>query len=334
MMATGAAAPSRTAGLTAGVVDRVRSSSQTPLAVLVVVTFMALAVKTDFETLSAGTREAFLRYLAVPVVIGLAQMVPLAVGQLNLSVGALTGFCAMVTAWLVVRHGWPLWLALVACVAVGAVVGLVNGLLVVGTRINGFVVTLGTLTVLEGLRYGVNGTSTFQHWAPGLVEFGNHQAYGVPITFVGAALVAVGVAAYFRSMVSGRKLLACGGNEVAARLSGISLDRSVVVGHAISGLLVGVAAVLLMSNSDSVNSSLGDDLLLPSFAAPIIGGVAISGGVVSVAGTILAAALVRTVQLGRVQLQVDARWVDVVIGVVVLLAVLVGRARDRAENGR
>lgn len=313
--------------------QRVRASGRTPLALLVVVTFMALAVKTDFETMSAGTREAFLRYLAVPVVIGLAQMVPLAVGQLNLSVGALAGFCTMATAWLHIHWDWPLWVVLLVCLLLGAAVGLVNGLLVVGTRINGFVVTLGTLTVLEGLRYGVNKTSTFQRWAPGLVQFGRHAPLGVPVPFIAASIVAVGVAVYFHRTVSGRQLLACGGNGTAARLSGISTDRSIIVAHTISGLLVGIAAVLLLSNSDSVNSTVGDDLLLPSFAAPIIGGVAIAGGVVSVAGTMLAAALVRTIQLGQVQLEVDRRWIDLVIGVVVLLAVLVGQRRNRAEGG-
>jgi ribose transport system permease protein len=315
-------------------VDTARHSNQLPLTILAVGAFFGLAVWTGFDTLSAGTLDAYFRFLAVPVVIGLSQLVVLSVGQLNLCVGALTGFCAMSAAWLVVRWDVPLWMALLVCLAIGTAVGLANGLLVVATRINGFVVTLGMLTVLEGLRYALNGTGTFQGWAHGLTKFSRHEVVRIPVIFVLALAVAGAIAVYFRSTVSGRRLLATGGNDVAANLSGISNDRSVVVAHTLSGLLVGVAAVLLVSNSDSVNQSIGDDLLLPSFAAPIIGGVMLSGGFITVSGTILAASLVRTIQLGQVKFEVNRRWVDLLIGVTVLVAVLVGQSRRTSEGRR
>jgi ribose transport system permease protein len=86
--------------------------------------------------------------------------------------------------------------------------------------------------------------------------------------------------------------------------------------------------VLVISGSGSVNTSIGDDLLLPSFAAPIIGGVALTGGAVSVLGTVLAAFLIRLVDVTQAQFDIDRRWVDLVVGVVVLGAVLIGRLRE------
>jgi len=303
-------------------------TSEFSLAVISVVGFAVLAVATDYNLLSGGTLGAFFRFLAVPIVIGLAQMVVLGVGQMNLSVGALTGYCAMAAGSLMVEHQVPAVLAVLAALLLGAFVGAINGVLVVVTRINGFIVTLATMTILEGLRYGVAGSGTLQGYSPGLQRLGSESVLGVPVIFLAALAVAGLVAYYFARTVSGRNLLASGGNPFAARLSGISNDRSIVVAHTLSGLLVGVAAVLVVAGSGSVNTSIGDDLLLPSFAAPIIGGVALTGGAVSVVGTMLAAFIIRMVDVTQAQFDIDRRWVDLVVGVVVLGAVLVGRIRE------
>jgi ribose transport system permease protein len=152
--------------------------------------------------------------------------------------------------------------------------------------------------------------------------------------FLVALLVAVLVGLFFARSVTGRKLLASGGSPFAARLSGISNDRSLVIAHGLSGLLAGVAAVLTMAASGSVNASIGDDLLLPSFAAPIIGGVALAGGMVSVTGTLLAAFLVRLVDVMQAQFAINPRWIDLIIGAVVLGAVLLGTVRQRLQERR
>jgi ribose transport system permease protein len=302
------------------------------LAVIALLGFIALAIATGGNLLSAGTLGAFFRFLAVPIVIGLSQMVVLAVGQMNLSVGALTGLCAMVAAWLMIKAGLPAPLAVLAALAVGLLAGVVNGLLVVVTRINGFIVTLATMTIIQGLRYGVNGPDTFQGYSAGLRRFGQASLLGLPLVFLAALVVAALVAWYFGRTTSGRRLLASGGSPFAARLSGISNDRSLVIAHALSGLLAGVAAVLTVAASGSVNSSIGDDLLLPSFAAPIIGGVALTGGMVSVVGTVLAAFLVRLVDVMQAQFGINPRWIDLIIGAVVLGAVLLGTARQKLQG--
>jgi ribose transport system permease protein len=124
-------------------------------------------------------------------------------------------------------------------------------------------------------------------------------------------------------------MLASGGNPIAARLSGISNDRSIVLAHVLSGVLAAVAGVMVLILSGNVNASIGDDLLLPSFAAPIIGGVALTGGVVSVLGTGLAAFIVRLVDVAQAQYNISPRWVDLVVGVVVLGAVLLSQGRGK-----
>ena len=150
---------------------------------------MALTITTGGNLLQPATTRAVLQFLAVPIVIGLSQMVVLAVGQMNLSVGVLTGLSAIISASLMVDGGVTPWLAVPAAVAVGIVAGLINGLLVVATRINGFIVTLATMTVIAGLRYGVNGTGTYQGYSDGLVDFGGSSVAGLPVVFIIAVLV-------------------------------------------------------------------------------------------------------------------------------------------------
>ena len=312
--------------------DVVRRTEFT-LAVIVVVGYVVLAATTHGSVVSGDTLTAIFQFLAVPMVIGLSQMAVLSVGQMNLSVGVLTGFCAMVCAWLMVAAGLPAWLAVVGAVLTGAGIGLVNGLLVVVTRINGFIVTLATMTIIDGLRYGVHGTETYQGYSHDLVSLGQDSVLGVPVVFLVAVAVAVGVAWFFRDVTIGRQLLASGGNPLAARLSGISNDRSLVVAHLMSGLLAGVAGVIVVALSGSVNATIGDDLLLPSFAAPIIGGVALAGGVVSVLGTCLAALIIRLVDVAQAQYSINPDWVDLIVGAVVLGAVLLTQLRHAKPGG-
>lgn len=311
---------------------RSRLSTELVLLAVAIVAYVVLTVTTHANTLHGDTIRAILQFLAVPIVIGLSQMVVLAVGQMNLSVGVLTGLSAMVAAGLMAGKGAPAWVAIVAAIAAGAGVGLANGVLVVLTRINGFIVTLATMTIVAGLRFGVHGTGTYQNFAPGLVDFGQASLLGVPTVFLLALLVAVAVGWFFHSTIGGRRLLASGGNPLAARLSGISNDRSLVVAHTLSGLLAGIAGVLVVMLSGSANYSIGDDLLLPSFAAPIIGGVALAGGVVSVVGTCLAAFIVRLVDVAQAQYNINPKWVDLVVGAVVLGAVLLSQGRQRKET--
>lgn len=304
------------------------------LIVIAFVGFAVLASTTSGNLLTGSTLKAVFQYLAVPILVGLAQMAVLAVGQMNLSVGVVTGFTAMTAAWLMVRVGLPAPVAVIAAVLLGGAIGLANGLLVVLTRINGFIVTLATMTVIDGLRYGVNGTGTFQGYSSGLVSLGQGSLLGVPNVFLLAIAVAAAVAVFFRRSVLGRQLLASGGNPLAARLSGVSNDRAIIVAHVLSGLLAGVAGIVVVALSGSVNASIGDDLLLPSFAAPIIGGVALTGGVVAVLGTCLAAFIVRLVDVAQAQYSIDRSWVDLIVGAVVLGAVLVTQVRTGWQGRR
>jgi ribose transport system permease protein len=308
---------------------RIISANNVLLVGIVVVGALVLGMATSGQFFGPVSMTSFFRFVSVPILIGLAQMITLCVGQLNLAVGAIGGVAACFTGVIVTSWGVPPWIGALVAVLTGAVLGLANGLLVVGTRINGFIVTLAMSQILIGVQYALVGTRTIERKAwPELAAFGRSAILGIPTIFLMTLVVAAIVALYFAQTVSGRKLLARGGNASAAQLAGISTDRALIVAHTLSGLLCGVAAMVSISFLPGVNTTVGGDWLLPSFAAPIIGGVALAGGTVAVLGTVLAAMVVRLVDAASPIFRFDAEVVNFVVGAVVLGTVALGKLRE------
>ncbi|MGV9309850.1 ABC transporter permease [Nonomuraea sp. NPDC003727] len=297
------------------------------LTVVCVLGALVLTVNSGGTFLSGNSIKGFTTFLAVPILIGLAQMVTLSVGQLNLAVGALGGFSAALMAVLMQDHAVPAVPALLIGVAAATLGGAVNGVIVVVTRINGFIVTLATMTILIGLQYKLVRSFTVDGYSPWLKDLGATAIGPLPLVFLLAVAVAGVLAFFYRRMAVGRRMIAFGGNPFAARLSGISESRNLILAHTLSGLLVGVAAVVSVASLPGINRSVGGDWLLPSFAAPIIGGVALTGGGIAVLGTILAAVLVRLVDAAHSLYSWDPSSVSFIIGAVVLGTVLLSTQR-------
>lgn len=305
------------------------SPSDATLSGLFIVGAVVLTVATGGNMLSHQSVLSFFTYLCVPVLIGLSQMVVLAVGQLNLSIGAMGGVATALMAVAMADYGVPVPVALLLGLAVGGVVGAINGLLVVVTGLNGFIVTLGTMTVLLGVQYALVQSFTIDAYSEALKGFGRINLFGVPAVFAITVVVAIALSLFFSRTVFGRRILATGGSEKAALLSGISNPRSTVAAFAVAGLLIGVAAMITMTTLPGINRSIGGDWLLASFAAPIIGGALLTGGSVVVYGTIAAAMLLRLVDFARAQFSLDPSWTNFIIGAVVLTTVAIGEWRKR-----
>jgi len=147
-----------------------------------------------------------------------------------------------------------------------------------------------------------------------------------PLVFV---LLVAAVALFFlyRNTTLGRQMLASGANPRAARLSGVPVDRVILITHMLSGLLAGLAGLMMASRLASAIPLIGQDWVLPSFAAAAIGGTLLTGGIVSVVGTVLGGILVETVRSGLTLMSAASYWVGILTGVVLLAAILLDRAR-------
>jgi ribose transport system permease protein len=271
-----------------------------------------------------------LRSLSVGLLVAFAQMITLGVGQMNIAVGAIGGLVAVAFGGIMEVYGCPIALAVPLALAIGALGGLINGVLTVRTGINAFIITLATASAFTGINFGLTGSIPFYKMPPALVAFGDQHVSALPYLLVAPLIVAALLALFFSRTPPGRRLLAFGGNPHAAELSGISRERVVVSAHVLSGLLAAVAAVLAVAQLGSAQPTIGGDWLLLSFAAPIIGGAALTGGYISVLGTMFAVFLIGLIQNGMVLAKVDPYWVQFVLGALILAAV--GLNRWRAIN--
>ena len=268
-----------------------------------------------------------LRSFCVSLLVGFAQMVTLGVGQMNIAVGAIGGLVAISFGGLLEVFGVPIVLAVPAAILIGAVCGLVNGLLTVRTGINGFIITLATASAFTGINLGITESIPFYKMPAALVAFGEERVGFLPYLLIAPLVVTALLGLFFARTVAGRQLLAVGGNAHAAELSGISRDRIVVLAHVLSGTLAAIAAVLAVAQLGSAQPSIGSDWLLLSFAAPIIGGAALTGGYLSVLGTMFAVVLIALIENGMVLAKVDPYWVTFLLGALILAAVGLNRWR-------
>jgi ribose transport system permease protein len=188
---------------------------------------------------------------------------------------------------------------------------------------------------MEGLQYALVRSFTINAYPESVMAFGNISFFNVPTVFMIAVATALILAWFYRTNVMARGILATGANLLAARLSGVSNNRSVFLAHTISGALIGVAAIVTITSLGGINRSIGGDWLLASFAAPIIAGVLMSGGVVAIYGTVMAAGVMRLVDIARAQYSLDPSVVNFTIGTVVLSTVALSEwRRRRAEIKR
>jgi ribose transport system permease protein len=303
--------------------------TEASLSVIFVIGFLALVLTSNGVFLSRASLQGFLTYLAVPITIGLAQMVVLCIGQMNLAVGTMGGVSCAIMAVLMADHNLPIWLAIIIGLFSATAMGAINGALVVLTQLNGFIITLGTYTILLGFQYRLVKTFTIDKYPSSLPEFGRRNFLGFPYILVVSLLTAVLLSLFFSRTIMGRRVLATGGNPLAARLSGVSNNRSVFIAHTLSGLLIGVASVITIASLPGINRSIGGDWLLASFAAPIIGGVLMSGGTIAIYGTVIAAGVVRLVDIARAQYSLDPSIVSLSVGVVTLSTVALSEWRRR-----
>jgi ribose transport system permease protein len=286
--------------------------------------------------------------LSVFLVVGLAQLAVLSLGHMNLAVPRMAAISAFVMGWCYQHLSVPLWPGLLIGLAVGATVGAAAGWIITTTRVNSFVVTLaldfalvGLVSLLysgvgDGVAFNVHPagmdslrTDTFSDYC-----MGNLCGPPVPLIVPIAVLAAIVVGLLFRVSRVGREILMTGSNLRAAELSGIPTSRRIIQAHALSGLLSALAGFLLAINSGAFSADIGSSFMLPSFLGPVLGGTLLSGGAVSVLGTVLGAALTEVIRTGLNLLQFSVQQLNIYIGVVLVVALSLDRVRQVVAERR
>lgn len=288
--------------------------------------------------LSSGSIAPLLVSVAPVALIGVGMTFVIITGGIDVSVAGMTMVCAVVTARLLVSVGLPFVVALLVSVVIGAILGSLNGVLVAYARVHPIIITFGTWNLFLYIGYRVFNSSTVNGIPPTLDVVGQGRSgmtAGVPNAFA-IAVVAVAVAWWFlRYTRAGRNLYAIGGNAEAARLAGIRVRPRLVWVYAITGVMVGVAAcIIIASGTSSLDQSVGTGKELEVIAAVVIGGTSIMGGRGSVVGTLLGALLVQTVASGVTQLGWPSQLSRLFVGIFIIIAVGADIVRERARQKR
>lgn len=299
---------------------------------LVVVLAAVIMAVVSPAFLSTYNKYVVSRDVAITLLVGFSQLVVLAIGQMNLSLGTIGGLSVVISGGLMEVWQVPVPLAVLIGVAVGLACGLVNGVIITRTGINSFIVTIATSSVFLGINYGMTEAVPFYNLTPGFKAFGQARWDFFPYIGVATIIVTILIALFFTRTIPGRQILAVGGNLAASETSGIPVNRTVMLAHALSGGIAATAGILLMARLGQAQPTIGQNWLLPSFAAPIIGGVALSGGSVSIVGTVLAALLIAIIQDALVLLNADPYYVQFFLGVLILGAVGFDRLSRRRRE--
>ena len=272
------------------------------------------------------------RTMSIDIMIGFSMMVVIVTGGLNLAVGAVGVSAAMVCGFLIETAGFPLILALPLAVLSGALLGGVNGVLIVRSGLHSFIITLATMSIFFGLMIYLTHAEAYRQLTPEFAQFGKLRLFGtLSVLLAVSAAIGLLLSALYRFTPLGRRMLAAGANAAAAELSGVRVGRAYIACHALSGALAAMAALMVMARNGaaipSMAGHLGQDWLLPAFLGPVLGGTLLSGGRVSVLGTFLGSALVTMLTNGLLQLRVGEFWIQATLGAILLAAVLIDLAR-------
>jgi ribose transport system permease protein len=270
---------------------------------------------------------------SILVILTLGLLLPLIVGEFDLSIGANMGLAAVFVGVFNVNHGWNIWVAAIVACLIGTGIGLVNGLLVVGTGVDALIATLGVGTLLTGVAYALTDYIVVAGVSQSFVDAVNYEILGLPVSFyVG---ISIGLILWYmlRYTPIGRHLRFTGAAPEVARLSGLSVFRIRVGAFMACGLIASLAGVILVGTFGSADPNNGLNFLLPAFAAAFLGATTISPGHFNPIGSIIAVYFLATGITG-LQLLGLREWIqDIFYGASLVLAVTLAKlvARRRAS---
>ena len=273
------------------------------------------------------------RSFSLVAIMSIGMVMVIITGGIDLSVGSVLGLSSLLTA-LLFQAGMPTPVCVAGGLATGVAFGLVNGLLVTGIGLPPFIATLGTLSIGRGLMYIItHGVPLTPDTPDSFATIGQGYVGLVPIPVVIMLGLAVVFSVLMRSTRFGRHVYAVGGNEQAARLSGVKTTRVKLLVYALSGVIASVAGVISFSRFLSAEPASGFGIELDVIAAAAIGGASLAGGIGSVEGAVIGAALAGIISNGVVLMNIDTYAQQAITGAVILIAVSLDVFRNRFGKG-
>jgi erythritol transport system permease protein len=319
--------------------------ARTFIALIAVILFFSLAVPTF---LSPANLILMSKHVALNAFLAMGMTFVIITGGIDLSVGSIVGLCAMVAGFLVLNGidlqiGYTIYFnvpeIILITLAVGVLIGAINGLLITRLNVAPFIATLGVLYVARGAALLSSDGRTFPNLV-GSAEFGNTgygyigagRVLGLPVSVWLLIVVALAAAYLARYTPLGRHIFAVGGNERAARISGVRVNLVKMFVYMFSGFCAAIVGLIISSELMASHPATGESFELNAIAAAVLGGTSMSGGRGTIGGTIVGAFVIGILSDGLVMMGVSSFWQMVIKGLVIIVAVVVDQAQRRLQS--
>ncbi|MGT2466452.1 ABC transporter permease [Mesorhizobium atlanticum] len=336
-----AAAPSASSGSVLLTLMKLR----TFIALIAVLVFFSIAAP---NFLSAANLILMAKHVALNAFLAMGMTFVIITGGIDLSVGSIVGLCGMVAGYLVLNGidlqiGYTVYFNVVEIalitLGVGILIGAVNGLLITRLNVAPFIATLGTLYVARGFALLSSDGRTFPNLVgkpelgtTGFGYLGAGRLLGLPVSIWILVVVALGAAYLARYTPLGRHIFAVGGNERAARISGVRVNMVKMFVYMFSGFCAAIVGLIISSELMASHPATGESFELNAIAAAVLGGTSMSGGRGTIGGTIVGAFVIGILSDGLVMMGVSSFWQMVIKGLVIIVAVVVDQAQRRLQS--
>ena len=310
------------------ILDRIRQSD---ILVLLLVLIILCIIVSFLSPVFLTRRNIMntLRQVSLTAICGFGLAMVILVGEIDLSIGSQQAIAGISSVYVLNSTG-SIFLAIVAALACGVLVGTINGLLVTKAKINSLIATLGTMAIWRGAAMVITGAVSIQSAVDGFREIATGFIGFIPNAVVLATILFIVIYYVLNHTTFGRKIYAIGGNKEASRLSGLPVDRIKLTVYIISSVLAMLSGVLLASRMASAQPTAGTGFEMIVIASVILGGVSLAGGTGTIAGALIGMMILGVLQNGLTLLDVSSFWQDITRGLVIILAVFVDGARKES----
>lgn len=313
------------------ILGMVKSTAGAVLIVTILMTVIVQLLTGHFYT--AYNLSTFSRSASFTIIIGFAQTLVLLLGGIDLSVASVAGLCSMIFAMLTTVGGVNPFLSIAIALMAGVALGAINGIFICSLNLTPFIVTLATSALYKGIIYVATKGIPLTGIPESVTIIGQGTLFGIiPYPAIIMVVLAVILIYMLRYTSFGRHIYAVGGNEHAAKIVGIQINKTKMAVYALTGFISALAGILMVLRLGSSQVNIGENWAMPSITAGVLGGTSMNEGSGGIGGTIVGGLLMSVISFSISLLGISSYWDQIVTGVVVLIAVAIDAIRRRNNS--
>lgn len=296
--------------------------------IAIILIFSILCKMNGRDFLTINNIQNIITQSSVIAVIAIGSSIVILTGGIDLSSGSIVGFIGIFTG-LLIKGGWPIAVACILAILMGALFGFINGLFTSYAKVPAFIVTLGTMQIARGLALLINTGKPISSFPEGLSLIMNFKIFDIPISifyvFVLYTVIII-VMSYTRF---GRHIYSIGGNAKASMLSGVRVKKVETIAYVLSGTFAAIGGLLLLSRLSYADPNAGSSYEMNAIASTVIGGISLSGGRGKIGNTLVGALILGSLTTGLQILNVPTYYQTIITGIVIIAAVYVDKSKER-----